>query len=510
MKINPKTYIGKGSVERLGQIIKKIDVEVVIIDKELSPIQQRNLEKIWKCKVLDRTGLIIEIFGSRARTKEGVLQVELASLVYQRSRLVRSWTHLERQRGGVGFMGGPGETQIESDRRIISGRITKIKKELSSVRRTRSLHRRARKRYPFPIVALVGYTNSGKSTLFNALTKAGIAAENFPFCTIEPNSGIVSIPDERLGKLAFLVNPQKVIPTTVEFTDIAGLVAGASKGEGLGNQFLANIRETDAIAHVVRCFDDENVTHVSDQINPSADIETINTELALADLETVEKTLDRVTRVAKSGDKEAQNQVTLLEKVKRHLDEAKPVRTLELYKEEQENLYSLHLLTAKPVMYIANVDENGFTGNSHLQKVKDIALKENAEVVAICNKLEAEIAELEDDEKFEFLEDLGMKEAGLDRVIRAGYNLLGLQTYFTAGEKEVRAWTVTRGASAPAAAGVIHTDFEKGFIRAEVVAYEDFIQNNGEIGAKDAGKWRLEGKDYVVQDGDVIHFRFNV
>ena len=357
---------------------------------------------------------------------------------------------------------------------------------------------------------IVGLPNVGKSTLFNALTKAGIAAENFPFCTIEPNSGVVSIPDERLDLLANLVTPQKVIPTTVEFTDIAGLVAGASKGEGLGNQFLANIRETDAIAHVVRCFEDENVTHVSDQINPTADIDTINTELALADLETIEKNLDRVSRVAKSGEKEAQDQVTLLEKVKSHLDEANPVRTLELYKEERASLYPLHLLTAKPIMYIANVDENGFENNPHLQAVEKIAISEKAEIVTICNKLEAEIAELEDNEKYEFLHDLGMKEAGLDRVIKAGYSLLGLQTYFTAGEKEVRAWTVKRGALAPAAAGVIHTDFEKGFIRAEVVAYDDFVQNSGELGAKDAGKWRLEGKDYVVQDGDVIHFRFNV
>ncbi|MBL4574152.1 MAG: redox-regulated ATPase YchF [Gammaproteobacteria bacterium] len=357
---------------------------------------------------------------------------------------------------------------------------------------------------------IVGLPNVGKSTLFNALTKAGIAAENFPFCTIEPNSGIVSIPDARLDKLAVIVDPQKTIPTTMEFTDIAGLVAGASKGEGLGNQFLANIRECDAISHVVRCFEDSNVTHVSDKIDPASDIETINTELALSDLESVDKTLDRASKVARSGDKDAQRQVIVLEKVKAHLDEAKQVRSLNLSEEELADLYSLHLLTVKPVMYIANVDENGFENNPYLDTVRAIAADEGAVVVAICNKLEAEITELDDDERLEFLQDLGMTEPGLDRVIRAGYTLLGLQTYFTAGVKEVRAWTVKQGATAPQAAAVIHTDFEKGFIRAEVVAYQDFVDNNGENGAKDAGKWRLEGKEYIVQDGDVVHFRFNV
>jgi len=357
---------------------------------------------------------------------------------------------------------------------------------------------------------IVGLPNVGKSTLFNALTKANIDAANYPFCTIEPNVGVVPMPDPRLDKLAAIVKPQRVLPTTMEFVDIAGLVAGASKGEGLGNKFLANIRETQAIAHVVRCFENDDVAHVAGRIDPVDDIDVIHTELALADLETVEKALFKTAKKAKSQDKDAMAEKTCLERLKKHLDDGQPIRTLSFTEKEQPIVDHLHLLTAKPVLYIANVDEAGLTDNPLLEKINAIALEEDAKVVPICAAIEAEIAELEDNEKLEFLNDMGLEEPGLNRVIRAGYDLLGLQTYFTAGEKEVRAWTVPKGATAPQAAGVIHTDFEKGFIRAEAVSYDDFIEHQGEHGAKDAGKLRVEGKDYIVQDGDVMHFRFNV
>lgn len=357
---------------------------------------------------------------------------------------------------------------------------------------------------------IVGLPNVGKSTLFNALTKAGIESANYPFCTIEPNVGVVPMPDLRLDALAAIVNPQQVLPTTMEFVDIAGLVAGASKGEGLGNKFLANIRETNAIGHVVRCFEDDDITHVEGSVDPLRDIETIDTELALADMDTVEKAIQRVAKQTKSGDKEAIAKKALLDKVREHLDSGAPVRAMGFDDDQRKAIYELHLLTIKPTMYIANVADDGFTDNKWLDQVREHAEKEGAVVVPVCAAIEAEIAELSDDEKGEFMADLGLDEPGLDRVIRAGYELLGLQTYFTAGPKEVRAWTVRIGATAPQAAGVIHTDFERGFIRAEIVAYDDFISNNGEQGAKEAGKWRLEGKEYIVQDGDVIHFRFNV
>ncbi|MDH3900591.1 MAG: redox-regulated ATPase YchF [Gammaproteobacteria bacterium] len=357
---------------------------------------------------------------------------------------------------------------------------------------------------------IVGLPNVGKSTLFNALTEAGIQAENYPFCTIDPNVGIVPIPDPRLDKLAEIVKPQKIINTTMEFVDIAGLVEGASKGEGLGNKFLAHIRETDAICMVVRCFDDDNVVHVSGSVDPLRDIEVINTELALADLETVEKAINRVAKVAKSGDKDAREKLAFIELVRTHLDAGKLVITMDLDEDRRQVINELHLLTAKPVMYVANVKENGFENNPYLDAVRQRADEEGAQVVALCAAIEAELVELDPEERREYLEELGFDEPGLNRVIRAGYRLLGLQTYFTAGEKEVRAWTVPVGATAPQAAGAIHTDFEKGFIRAETITYDQFIACNGEHGAREAGKLRLEGKDYIVQDGDVMHFRFNV
>lgn len=357
---------------------------------------------------------------------------------------------------------------------------------------------------------IVGLPNVGKSTLFNALTKAGIEASNYPFCTIEPNVGVVPMPDERLNKIAAIAQSKDIIPTTMRFVDIAGLVKGASQGEGLGNKFLANIRETQAIAHVVRCFENDDITHVSGKVNPETDIDVINTELALADLESVDKSILKVQKDVKRGDKEAKKRFDLLEKIRVQLNQGLPIRGLSLNNDEKESLQEFQFLTSKPTLYIANVDENGFENNPLLEKVKQIAARENTQVVSICAALEAEIVELDEPEQKEFLESVGFEEPGLNRVIRAGYELLGLETYFTVGPKEARAWTIPCGATAPEAAGVIHTDFQKGFIRAEVISYQDYVQYKGEHGAKEAGKWRLEGKDYVVKDGDVMLFRFNV
>ena len=509
---DPRTFIGEGKVAEVRELVRAMDADMVIFDNSLSPSQQRVLSEELGVQVLDRAALILDIFAQRARTREGRLQVELAQYQYLLPRLLGMWTHLERQEGAIGTR-GPGETHLETDRRHIRRKIQTLREELELVRRVRATQRTRREKNEVPVVAIVGYTNAGKSTLFNALTKAQNAqAANYPFCTIEPNKATVPVPDRRIDALVDLVHPQKTINATVDFIDIAGLVRGASKGEGLGNQFLGNIRECAAILEVVRCFEDDDITHVDGSVDPLRDIETNATELLLADIQGTSKRHERMVKMSK-GDKDARVAADEMARLLEHLNNGNPASTFEAKDcpAFAAAWHELGLLTAKKIIYCANVDEDSLAeDNAHVTRLREFAATRNIEVVKICARIEEELQGLSDEEQREMLGAYGIEESGLLRVIHSGYKALGLASYFTAGEKEVRAWTIQDGWKAPQAAGVIHTDFERGFIRAEVIGFDDYVQYKTEAACRTAGVLRTEGKEYVVKDGDVMHFLFNV